>query len=83
VGVDNSHLSFRQADGMDGELDCPGFGPGPRGPGSGPDRTLRSECPGQGMVGPDLCQGVQVRMLSEPDLRVGPGPDPNRTYFLW
>ena len=28
-------------------VDCPGFGPGPSGPGSGPDRNNRSECPGQ------------------------------------
>ena len=29
------------------QIDCPESGPGPHGPGSGPDRTLGSECPGQ------------------------------------
>ena len=33
-------------------LDCPESGPGPRGPGSGPDRPYRSECPGQREGGP-------------------------------
>ena len=28
-------------------IDCPESGPGPHGPGSGPDRTHGSECPGQ------------------------------------
>ena len=49
-------LSLRADDGLKGLnsmtfadqlIDCPGFGPGPSGPGSGPDRNNRSECPGQ------------------------------------
>ena len=43
------------------QVDCPGFGPGPLGPGSRPDWTHRSECPGQSKVGPDLYQGVRAR----------------------
>ena len=60
-------------------LDRPEFGPGPHGPGSGPDRPHRSECSGQWEVGLDPILKVQVQVVSEPDLGVGPGLDPNRT----
>jgi hypothetical protein len=63
-------------------VDCPGSGPGPRGPGSGPDRTYRSECPGQREGGPALCSGVQVQEFDGPDLRFRTGPNPNRTHFF-
>ena len=53
------------------QLDCPGFGPGPHGPGS--------ECPGQREVGPDPILKVQVQLVNGPDLGVGPGSDLNRT----
>ena len=55
------------------DVDCPGFGPGPLGTGTGPDRTHRSECPGQIKVGPDLYQGLRTG----PQGRTGsePGPD--------
>ena len=45
-------------------LDCPGFSPGPLGPGSGPDPKGRSECLGQVTAGLAL--------------RVRPGPDQDR-----
>ena len=64
-------------------LDCPESGPGPSGPGSGPDPTGRSECPGQGMVGLDLCQGVQGQMLQGPDLGVRLCPDLDQTHFFY
>ena len=64
---------------MDSDLhiDCPQSGPGPRGPGSGPDRKGRSECPGQRSLA-----RTSGHLLFVPDLGVSPGPDLDRTYFL-
>ena len=63
------------------KIDCPGSGPGPCGPGSGPDRPHRSKCLGQWRVDqPQFCE-VQVQVVSGPDLGVGLGPDPDRPHF--
>ena len=50
------------------KIDCPGSGPGPLRPGSGPDRPHRSKCLGQWRVDqPQFCE-VQVQVVSGPDL---------------
>ena len=63
-------------------VDCPKSGPGPRGPGSGPDRSHRSEGPGQWEVDRTSILTVQVRDVSGPDLGVGPGSDLDRTSIF-
>jgi hypothetical protein len=61
-------------------LDCPRVGPGPCGPGSGPDRRGRSEGPGQIVAEWTGPGGVQGQKLDGPDLGVRPSPDPDRAY---
>ena len=67
----------------DSVVDCPRFGPGPPGPGSGPDPTERSECLGQSMLGPDLNQGFRARYYKDRTLgsdRVWTWPGPTFSF---
>ena len=61
-------------------VDCPESGPGPLGPGSGLDRTGRSEGPGQSIVGPTLFGEVQGQLAHGPDRGVALGSDLDRPY---
>src|SRR5271168_400968 len=60
-------------------IDCPQSGPGPRGPGSGPDRKGRSECPGQRSLARTAVEGARAsyflaRTLGSVQVRTWTGP---------
>ena len=64
-------------------VDCPRVGPGPCGPGSGPDCRGRSEGPGQVVAEWTGPGGVQGQTLDGPTLGVGPDPDPDLAYHAY